>query len=229
MKKKQRSLLSEELKRYKMISEYSFYKGDEEDNYDIDNLILGEDDENPDETDEFTPMGDQGNYSDEGDMDQEPQPMQQEPAQTTQSAPQAQPQGDEVELDVTQLVNGTDEVKMTADLSLKKMEEILSQFKELESKLDNMSAMSAKIDNLENEIVTRNPKPVEKLEMRSLNSYPYNIKLSDYWNQKHPGYDPLGSKEEADKEYVLKQSDIEREYSDSDIKNSFKDYEEEEF
>ena len=32
-----------------------------------------------------------------------------------------------------------------------------------------------------------------------------------------------------DKEYVLKQSDIDREYSDSDIKNSFKDYEEEEF
>jgi TolA-binding protein len=226
MKKKQRSLLSEELKRYKMISEYSFYKGDEEDNYDIDNLILGEDDENPEETDEFTPMGDEGNYSDEDGMDQEPQPMQQEPAQP---APQMQPQGDEVELDVTQLVNGTDEVKMTADLSLKKMEEILSQFKELESKLDSMSAMSAKIDNLENEIVTRNPKPVEKLEMRSLNSYPYSIKLSDYWNQKHPGYDPLGSKEEADKEYVLKQSDIDNEYNDSDIKKSFKDYEEEEF
>jgi hypothetical protein len=226
MKKKQRSLLSEELKRYKMISEYSFYKGDEEDNYDIDNLILGEDDENPDETDEFTPMSDQGNYSDEEGMDQEPQPMQQEPAQP---APQEQPQGDEVELDVTELVNGTDEVKMTADLSLKKMEEILSQFKELESKLDSMSAMSAKIDNLENEIVTRNPKPVEKLEMRSLNSYPYSIKLSDYWNQKHPGYDPLGSKEEADKEYVLKQSDIDNEYNDSDIKKSFKDYEEEEF
>jgi hypothetical protein len=209
-----------------MISEYSFYKGDEEDNYDIDNLILGEDDENPDETDEFTPMSDQGNYSDEEDMDQEPQPMQQEPAQP---APQEQPQGDEVELDVTELVNGTDEVKMTADLSLKKMEEILSQFKELESKLDSMSAMSAKIDNLENEIVTRNPKPVEKLEMRSLNSYPYSIKLSDYWNQKHPGYDPLGSKEEVDKEYVLKQSDIDNEYNDSDIKKSFKDYEEEEF
>jgi TolA-binding protein len=171
-------------------------------------------------------MGDEGNYSDEDGMDQEPQPMQQEPAQP---APQMQPQGDEVELDVTELVNGTDEVKMTADLSLKKMEEILSQFKELESKLDSMSAMSAKIDNLENEIVTRNPKPVEKLEMRSLNSYPYSIKLSDYWNQKHPGYDPLGSKEEADKEYVLKQSDIDNEYNDSDIKNSFKDYEEEEF
>jgi hypothetical protein len=225
MKKKERNLLNEELKRYKMISEYSFYKGDEDDN-----LILGEDDENPEDTedtDEFTPMGDEGNFSDEENQEPEPQPVQQTPP-SIQAAIE-QPQGDEVELDVTQLVNGTDEVKMNTDLSLKKMDDILSQFKELESKLDNMSAMSTKIDNLEQEVISRNPKPVEKLEMRSLNSYPYSIKLSDYWNEKHPGYDPLGSKSEAEKEYVLKQSDIEDEYSESEVKNSFKEYDEEEF
>ena len=42
-----------------------------------------------------------------------------------------------------------------------------------------MRAISAKIDSLENELEKRAPTPTEKIEMRSLDSYPYNIKLSD--------------------------------------------------
>ena len=65
--------------------------------------------------------------------------------------------------------------------------------------------------------------------MRSLDSYPYNIKLTDFWATQKGQYDVLGmeDKEEEEKEYTLTQDDIESDYSDSDIKSSF-DIEDEE-
>ena len=60
--------------------------------------------------------------------------------------------------------------------------------------------------------------PVERLEMRSKDSYPYNIKLTDYWSDKE-GYEINGKEEEE--EYVLKQSDID-DFNSDEIKDSFK-------
>jgi hypothetical protein len=37
-----------------------------------------------------------------------------------------------------------------------------------------MDKITNKIENLEQEIIKRNPTEVEKLEMRSLNSFPYS-------------------------------------------------------
>ena len=72
------------------------------------------------------------------------------------------------------------------------------------------------IDGLEKEIADRNPTPVERLEMRSMDSFPYSVSLTDYWSDKD-GYDVGTEKEE---EYIITQKDVD-DYSASDIKSSF--------
>ena len=106
---------------------------------------------------------------------------------------------------------------------------LLQKLADLEARISNMDAVSGKIEELENEIIKRNPTPVEKLEMRSLSSYPYSQKLTDYWADKKGAYDVMGNEEKE--EYTLTQDDVENSYSEGDIKQSFTvkddDYEEE--
>jgi hypothetical protein len=54
---------------------------------------------------------------------------------------------------------------------------ILQKIIDLESRISNMDKITNKIENLEQEII-RNPTEVEKLEMRSLNSFPYSQKIN---------------------------------------------------
>jgi outer membrane murein-binding lipoprotein Lpp len=136
------------------------------------------------------------------------------------------PAGDEIELDVTELVKGSEAAKESADAANSKIEQLMDMVNKLENQLTTMSTISSKIDALEKEIEVRNPTPKEKLEMRSLDSYPYNIKLTDFWAEKGDRYE-TGAEEEKPKEYILKQSDIDNDYVESDIEDSFNadDYE----
>ena len=107
---------------------------------------------------------------------------------------------------------------------------LLQKFSELENKIANMTAISDKIEGLEKELIKRNPTPVERLEMRSLDSFPFSQKLTDYWSDKTGKYDVMG-KDKQPNEYTLKKDDIDSDYSDANIKKSFSvpdsEYEEE--
>jgi hypothetical protein len=230
-------LLNEELKRFKLLENYSFYVGEDYDKP----LILGDD--NIDEADEAPEAAVDDIASDLGVGNEEPNaqpaeeipvaPEEEMPAEEIPVAPEEEmpvdepmPGEEDVEIDVTSLVKSTDEAKEAADNANKNAEMLLQKFSELEAKLQRVDDVSAKIENLEQEIVKRNPTPVEKLEMRSLDSFPYNQKLSDYWGEKHKNYETGDEK----KEYVLTKDDVDSEYSYSQIKDSFKtptDYEEE--
>jgi hypothetical protein len=63
--------------------------------------------------------------------------------------------------------------------------------------------------------------PQEKLELRSLDSGPFNQKLSDFFTDKQEDFEKTG------KEYVLTTDDVEQ-YSGNQIKDSFTDYEDNE-
>lgn len=128
---------------------------------------------------------------------------------------------DAVEIDITDLVNNTEELKQDSQDTNSKIENLVNMFSKLENQLQSMEKISTKIEKLEKEIQHRNPTPKEKLEMRSLDSYPYSMKLTDYWNDKT---DEL--KSETDKEYVLTQDDIDSDYSEVSVKNTFDDLEE---
>jgi hypothetical protein len=136
--------------------------------------------------------------------------------------PEPAPEEDVEEIDVTSLVKGAKDAKKAAIKAMRASkdtgEELMGKLSDLEARLTRMDSVAAKIEDLEKEIVKRNPTPVEKLEMRSLSSYPYNIKLSDYWSEKEGPYD-VTNKEP--KEYVLTKDDVDSEYSYSQIKDTF--------
>ena len=61
----------------------------------------------------------------------------------------------------------------------------------------------------------RQKSPEEKLQLRSLDSYPYNQKLTDFFVDKSIEMEKTGKNE-----YVLTPDEVEN-YSDGDIKKSF--------
>jgi hypothetical protein len=224
-------LIKEEAKRFKLLTEYSFYH---EENVMAPSgtpekpIILGNELEEAE--------GDEAETVDQaaGMEDETPAPEGEEMPTEEMPTEEPAPAEDEVEVDVTSLVTGADEAKKAAIKAMKVSketgDELMDKLSDLEARLTRMDSVANKIEDLEKEIVKRNPTPVEKLEMRSLSSYPYNIKLSDYWSDKEGQYDVMDDKE---KEYVLTKDDVDTDYSYSQIRDTFdkpkedQDYEEE--
>lgn len=242
-------LLNEELKKFKLLSEYHFYPN-ENVTYGYDNkpIILGDvseaEEENADTENADAEKEADAIASDLG-LDQ----SQEEPKDDTEQAddlatdapeddttPEAEPPAasDEIEVDVTSLVKGSEDAKAAADKATANTEILLQKLADLESRVATMDNITNKIEGLEKELIKRNPTPVEKLEMRSLSSFPYSQKLTDYWADKQGAYDVMGTGKEGEenKEYVLTQKDVDYDYSEPQIKQSFgvspDDYEEEE-
>jgi hypothetical protein len=241
MNEKQR-LLNEDLKRFRLLMEYDFYIG-EDDNEEGD--LLFDDEPQGDEAPEGdapedgggfdapegeAPEGEEGGEFPEGEVDPDtefgeelpaPEPMGDEMG--GEELP-PEPMEDEVELDITQLVQGTDAAKQSADQANQQISGLMAKFDELAQSLDKMDAINAKIDDIEHEIETRNPTPEEQLEMRSLDSFPYNLKLTDYWSEKEGHYDAMGEndqKEGEDSEFVLTQDEVDQDYNAIEVKDSF--------
>ncbi len=126
-----------------------------------------------------------------------------------------------VELDVTELVKGSEEAKQSAEQANEKIDSLLSMVGKLENQLKSMEQISSKIDSLETELEKRAPTPEEKIEMRSLDSYPYSVKLTDFWSSQEGQYDIIDKEDEEPKEYTLTQDDINTDYSITDVKSSF--------
>lgn len=229
-------ILKEEAKKFRLLSEYSFYTGENDTKHDKEeDLILGDIEEADETPDDLEPAADtekavdtvandlgvdntenpRGGEETSGDIED----VDIDAATAPEQQPEA-PAEDEVELDVTDLVKGSKEAKQAADNASNNTNQLLAKFNELEGKVAAMDNITKKIDTLEKEIVKRNPTPVEKMEMRSLNSYPYSLKLTDYWAEKEGTHDVTGS-ERVKKGFVLTKDDVNADYSDIKIKNSF--------
>lgn len=128
------------------------------------------------------------------------------------------------ELDITDLVNMTKSIKKQLDDTqgkqdtgvTQKMDDVFTKLNDLEVKLGEMDNILAKIDQLGVEIEEVKPKtPVEKLEMRSLDSYPFNTKPTDFFNEKQEEMKKSGKND-----YVLTKGDVEN-YGRNEIMKSF--------
>lgn len=126
-------------------------------------------------------------------------------------------------IDVTELVNMTKDVQskldkesQKSDENIHKMDTVFSKLDDLESKLSELNNIAAKIDSLEVRVKEMKPlTPEERLNLRSLDSYPFSQKVSDFWRDKEPEMKMTGKNQ-----YVLKSDDINN-YNKSDITNSF--------
>ena len=122
------------------------------------------------------------------------------------------------EIDVTQFVEKGTELTAKVDDQVKTMTQ---QIDNLTQKLSSMDQLINKIQGVEDEIrAMRPPKPIETLKLRSLDSYPYNQGIDDYWKQKEIEVEKLRDFNRVDnQEYVITNDDVNN-FSDIEMKDS---------
>jgi hypothetical protein len=132
------------------------------------------------------------------------------------------------EIDITDLVDMVKSVKHDIEQrqddnieTITKMDDVFTKLNDLEVKLAQMDQVMAKIDELGAKIQEMKPEtPVEKLEMRSLDSYPFNEKPQEFFNHKQGEMRQSGKNE-----YILTKDDVTN--YDGEINKSFNPQEEE--
>lgn len=90
----------------------------------------------------------------------------------------------------------------------RRIEKLLSALEDMQGVIDKNNA---EIADLKREFEKRNPTQTEKLNLRSLDSYPFNVRPNDYWRQKgfDSNYSAYGDNEEpTTKEYTITNDDV---------------------
>ena len=123
------------------------------------------------------------------------------------------------EIDITDLVTNQQEMKEKQD---EMMDTLFSRLDDLQGKLGHMDQIMNKINSLETKFDKyREKTPEEKLMLRSLDSYPYNQKLTDFFDDKKSEMDASGKNE-----YILTSDEVEN-FSPNEIKGTFNTFDEE--
>ena len=224
MARKKSELLKEELDLYNRINSYYLINEQPEDELPIGVPEEGFEEEDEEEEAIDTEMGDEvmDDAGDEEVVDTEvdTEVMDDVPAEEVAFEDNEEEAAEEVEeVDVTEIVTSTKETAEKVDSVTSKVDDILAKFGDLEGKLAGMGDIIHKIDSLEKEVEMRNPTPVERLEMRSLDSFPFNVKLTDYWSDDKEGGE-YGAIEKKEKEFDVNVSDLSN-YNSEEIKSSF--------
>lgn len=117
-------------------------------------------------------------------------------------------------LNVKQNQVGRDMVKIDD-----KITKLIDTISALQTALDNNNS---EIEALKGEFEKRNPTQTEKLNLRSLDSYPFNQKPNEYWEKKNQegGYTAYGDNQEpTTKEYVITNNDVDN--PSADVSDTF--------
>jgi len=122
-------------------------------------------------------------------------------------------EGGTEELEITDLVDSQKNIEQKQD---EYFNNLFGQISKLESKLSEMDALMNKLNTIENKIEKyREKTPQEKLELRTYDSYPFNQKLSDFFDDKKIEMEKTGKKD-----YVLTTDEVE-DINPTDIRTSF--------
>lgn len=126
----------------------------------------------------------------------------------------------ETKIEVTDLVKGQKTVEEKQD---EYFESLFNHLNDLESKLNAMDGILDRLNRIETKIEKYRVKtPEEKMELRSLDSGPFNQKLSKYFEDKEDEFEETGREQ-----YILTPDEIEN-YSPNEIKRSFRNFGDEE-
>jgi hypothetical protein len=120
------------------------------------------------------------------------------------------------EMDITDLVNSQKKVEEKQE---EYFENLFKHLDGLESKLGEMDGIMSKLNDLESKIEKyREKTPQEKLELRTVDSGPFNQKLSQFFDDKEEDMEKSGKNE-----YILTQNDVE-DYSPNEIQKTFRNF-----
>jgi len=129
---------------------------------------------------------------------------------------------DEKGIGKTEEIDITDLVKSQRNAEQKQSEyfdNLFQHLDNLESRLGEMDGIMSKLNDLEIKIEKyREKTPQEKLELRTLDSGPFNQKLSQFFDDKEEDMEKSGKNE-----YILTQDEV-QDYSPNEIKKTFRDF-----
>ena len=125
-------------------------------------------------------------------------------------------ESDSEELDITDLVTSQKNVESKQQEYFDMM---FKQIEDMQSKLNSMDQVFEKLNSMEQKIEKYRPRTAqEKLELRSLDSGPFNQKLSSFFDDKQQDMEKSGKNE-----YVLTSDEVEQ-IVPSEIKKTFDNY-----
>lgn len=134
---------------------------------------------------------------------------------------------DEEVIDVDDLTDAQEKLNDKENAVGRHVEKVDDKLKQLGLVLDKIEQMidnnNSEIEALKGEFKKRNPTQTEKLNLRSLDSYPYNVKPTDYWKQKgiDSNYEAYADNQEpTTQEYKITNDDVDN-INDNEVANSF--------
>ena len=145
-----------------------------------------------------------------------PQPVDLENDPDVEKVGEGDSTGKTEEMDITDLVKSQKNVEQKQE---EYFNNLFQHLDNLETKLGEMDGIMTKLNDLEMKIEKyRDKTPQEKLELRSLDSGPFNQKLSDFFEDKEEDMEKSGKNE-----YILTQDEVE-DYSPIEIKKTFRNF-----
>lgn len=145
-----------------------------------------------------------------------PQPVDLENDPDVEKVGEGDSTGKTEEMDITDLVKSQKNVEQKQE---EYFNNLFQHLDNLETKLGEMDGIMTKLNDLEMKIEKyREKTPQEKLELRSLDSGPFNQKLSQFFDDKEEDMEKSGKNE-----YILTQDEVE-DYSPIEIKKTFRNF-----
>ena len=141
--------------------------------------------------------------------------------------PMGEEQADDGEtIDIDGLTQAEDKLNVKQNRIGRDLSKVDNRITTLIDTINNLLAKvdsnNSEIESLKAEFEKRNPTQTEKLNLRSLDSYPFNVKPNEYWAEKakEGGYEAYSDNEEpTTKEYVITNDDVDN--PSDDIANTF--------
>ena len=148
-----------------------------------------------------------------------PQPVDLENDPDVEKVGEGDSEGKTEEMDITDLVKSQKKVEQKQE---EYFDNLFQHLDNLENKLGEMDGIMTKLNDLEAKVEKyREKTPQERLELRTLDSGPFNQKLSQFFDDKEEDMEKSGKNE-----YVLTQDEVE-DYSPNEIKKTFRNFEDE--
>lgn len=136
---------------------------------------------------------------------------------------------DEEVIDVEELTSAQEKMNDKVNVVGQDLGDMSSKIESLMSMLGNMEKMitnnNQEIEKFKAEFEKRNPTQTEKLNLRSLDSYPFNVSPKDYWAEKggdpNSNYSGFSNNEEpTTQEYQITNNDVD-DFDEREIADSF--------
>ena len=140
---------------------------------------------------------------------------------------ESEPEEEDDVIDVDDLTDAQEEVNDKVNSLGRDLGNVDKKIGKLIGAIDVLQSMfdknNEKIEDLKKEIEKRNPTQTEKLNLRSIDSYPFSQKPTDYWSKKtaDSNYSVYADNDEpTTQEYVITNNDVD-DFTEREIADSF--------